>query len=399
VVDHSPSITGGHVMAAGGADDLVPFTAAIPEAELDDLRERLARTRWPEAEPVDDWSQGIPLEYLREVCEYWRTGYDWRGFEKRLNRYDQRIATIDGLDIHLLHVRSPEPGARPLIVTHGWPGSVAEHLDVIDALADPAAHGGDPADAFHVVVPSLPGYGFSGKPGRAGWGVGRTADAWVELMRRLGYPRFLAQGGDWGSFVTTAVAARHPDRLAGMHLNLAICDPQRLTALGEPTAQEQRQLAGFEHYLAWENGYSQQQSTRPQTLGYGLVDSPAGQCGWILEKFKAWTDCDGHPENVISRDRLLDNISLYWFTATGASSARMYWESFREILGDFSPVTVPTAYSAFPKDLFTASERWARTRYPDLRYYSEPAAGGHFASFEQPALFVEEVRAGLRGMA
>jgi pimeloyl-ACP methyl ester carboxylesterase len=228
--------------------------------------------------------------------------------------------------------------------------------------------------------------------------VGEDPTVGVELMRRLGYQRFFAQGGDWGAFATTSMGARHSDVLDGVHLNLAICDPEAVAALGDLTEQVQGQLAALENYVTGESGYSQQQATRPQTLGYGLVDSPAGQCAWVLEKFRAWTDCDGHPENVISRDRMLDDISLYWFTATAASSARLYWESFRDILADFSQATAPTVYSAFPKDLFTVTERWARTRYPDLRYFSEPAWGGHFASLEQPELFVQEVRAGLRSL-
>jgi pimeloyl-ACP methyl ester carboxylesterase len=385
-------------MSTSESELVRPFTAAVPDAALQDLRDRLGRTRWPEHETVDDWSQGIPLAYTKDVCRYWATEYDWRRFEKQLNGFEQVLTTIDGLDIHAIHARSAEPGARPLIITHGWPGSIVEYIDIIEPLRDPVAHGGDAADAFHVVVPSLPGYGFSGKPTESGWGVGHVASAWTELMRRLGYDRFLAQGGDWGSIVTTHMGHSQTHAVDGIHVNLAICDPAALMALGEPTPEETAQLAKFQHYLDWENGYSQQQSTRPQTLGYGLTDSPAGQCAWILEKFRAWTDCDGHPENVVSRDKLLDNISLYWLTATATSSARLYWESFKPLLADFTPVTVPSAYSCFKEDVFTATERWARTRYADLRYYGTPERGGHFASTEQPTAFVEEVRAGFRAM-
>ncbi|ODR26184.1 epoxide hydrolase family protein [Mycolicibacterium porcinum] len=375
-----------------------PFRCAIPEADIDDLRERLSRTRWPERETVEDWSQGAPLEYVREICRYWATDYDWRRVESQLNSYQQGMATIDGLDIHFVHAPSPIPGAQPLIIVHGWPGSVFEHLDIIEPLRNPTAYGGQPEDAYHVVVPSLPGFGFSQKPWQRGWTVERTGAALSELMQRLGYPRFFVQGGDWGSIVAASMGTRQLDSVRGIHFNLAICDPAELLKLGDPTPVESRQLDKLQYYNDWEGGYSLQQSTRPQTTGYGLVDSPAGQCAWVLEKFAAWTDCDGHPENVLTRDKMLDGISLYWFTATAASSARLYWESFKPVLSSFEPVPAPAAYSCFPRDVFTMSERWARTRYPDLRYYSQPARGGHFPSMEQPAVFVNEVRAGLRAL-
>lgn len=377
---------------------LTPFTANVPEAALDDLRERLGRTRWPEAQTVDDWSQGIPLNYVQDVCSYWADGYDWRRLEAKLNAFGQGMTTIDGLDIHYVHAPSPEPNAKPLIIIHGWPGSIVEHLDIIEPLRNPVAHGGSAEDAYHVVVPSLPGYGFSGKPTSTGWSVERIGAAWVELMTRLGYQRFYVQGGDWGAGIAATMGYQQTEAVEGVHVNLALCSPEELLKLGEPTPEEMAQLGKFQNYLDWESGYSQQQSTRPQTLGYGLTDSPAGQCAWILEKFKAWTDCDGHPENVISRDTMLDNISLYWFTATATSSARLYWESFKGLLADFTPVTVPAAYSCFPEDLFTMTERWARTRFVDLRYYSQPARGGHFPSLEQPQSFVTEVRNGLRSL-
>lgn len=378
--------------------ELRPFTASIPEADLADLRERLARTRWSAAETVDDWTQGVPLAYLKEVCDTWATSYDWRRFEKQLNGFDQYLTEIDGVDIHVIHARSPEPGAKPLIVTHGWPGSIVEYIDVIEALRDPVSHGGRAEDAFHVVVPSLPGFGFSGKPTGTGWDVPKVGVAWVELMKRLGYDRFLAQGGDWGAIITTHMGHSQTQAVEGIHVNLAICSPDALFALGEPTEEELGQLGKLGEYATDGNGYSQIQSTRPQTLGYGLTDSPAGQCAWILEKFQAWTDNDGHPESAVSRDKILDNIALYWLTATATSSAQMYWESMAAVFTDFTPATVPTAYSCFPKDLFLFTERWARTRYPDLRYFSVPAKGGHFAATEQPALFVDEVRAGFRAL-
>jgi pimeloyl-ACP methyl ester carboxylesterase len=371
-------------------DEITPFRVEIPEAQLDDLRDRLARTRWPERETVDDWSQGIPLAYVQELCAYWREGYDWRRAERRLNAIAQARTELDGLGIHLLHARSPHDGALPLLLTHGWPGSVVEFLDVVGPLSDPPAHGGDARDAFHVVAPSLPGYGFSDKPAGPGWDDRRIAAAWAQLMARLGYDRYGAQGGDWGSIVTMQLAQLDAEHLAGIHLNMPRAAPAALKALGELTEREQAALESLGHYRRWESGYSTQQATRPQTLGYGLVDSPAAQCAWIVEKFHAWTDCDGHPENAVARDILLDNVMLYWLPATGASSGRLYWESFYD--QEFAPIDVPTGCSIFPKEIFRLSERWARTRFGDLRHFRELDRGGHFAALEQPDVFVDEVR-------
>jgi pimeloyl-ACP methyl ester carboxylesterase len=377
------------------SDDIRPFRIDVPQADLDDLRDRLRRTRWPEPEPVDDWSQGIPLAYTRDLCDYWRRDYDWRAAEARLNGFPQYRTEIDGVDIHFLHIRSPHEDALPLLMTHGWPGSVVEFGKVIGPLTDPERHGGDAADAFHLVCPSLPGYGFSGKPGRPGWGVQHIADAWAELMGRLGYQRYAAQGGDWGSTVTTALAIRHPEPLVGIHLNMVTVFPDR-AALGSEdlTPQEQAALASLAHYNQEDSGYSKQQSTRPQTIGYGLVDSPAALCAWIVEKFWSWTDCDGDPASVLSRDEMLDNIMLYWLPGTGASAARLYWESFRKPLP--GPVTVPVGCSIFPKEIFRPSRRWAGQRFPRLHYWNELDQGGHFAAFEQPGLFTGEVRAAFR---
>jgi len=375
---------------------VTPYRIDVPEADLADLRDRLRRTRWPEPETVDGWSQGVPLAYLRDLCDYWAGGYDWRRLESRLNAIPQLRVEIGGLGIHVLHARSPHPGALPLVLTHGWPGSIVEFLKVIGPLTDPP----DPADAFHVVCPSLPGYGFSDKPATAGWGVQRIAAAWAELMARLGYPRYGAQGGDWGTSVTTSLAQQDAAHLAGIHLNPPIAAPDPAT-FHDLTDRERESLAALEHAQRWEDGYSLVQSTRPQTVGYGLVDSPAGLCGWIVEKFRAWSDCDGHPENVFTRDEMLDNISLYWLTGTAASSARLYWESIRQVQEWFTKSTtdtvdVPAGCSVFPKDIPRPSRRWAARRYTDIRFWSEPERGGHFAAFERPERFVEDVRAFFR---
>jgi pimeloyl-ACP methyl ester carboxylesterase len=381
-------------------DEVRPFRVEIAEAALDDLRQRLARTRWPEAETVADWSQGVPRGYLRELCRYWADGYDWRATEARLNALPQFRTEIDGLGIHFLHVRSPDPDALPLLLTHGWPGSIVEFLKVIGPLTDPTAHGGVAADAFHVVCPSLPGYGFSDRPARTGWGIERIADAWGVLAARLGYRRYGAQGGDWGTSIATSLAQRHPEHLAGIHLTPPLAPPDPAT-FGDLTERERAAIGALERAREWESGYSQEQATRPQTIGYALVDSPAALCAWIVEKFWAWTDCDGHPENVLTRDELLDNVMLYWLPGTGASAARLYWESIRRVNQWISgsiddTVAVPTGCSVFPKELQRPSRRWAERRFRDIRYWNEPARGGHFAAFEQPELFVDEVRSFFR---
>ena len=367
-----------------------PFHIAVSDEALADLKARLANTRWPEAEPVDDWTQGVPLAYVQEVCQYWANDYDWRAREAQLNRFDHFTAPIDGLDIHFIHARSPHENALPLIITHGWPGSVVEFHKVIEPLTNPTAHGGAPNDAFDVVCPSLPGYGFSAKPTETGWGVERIADAWAQLMAALGYDRFGAQGGDWGAGVTTAIGARHPSVCLGIHLNMVMAG-KRPDDAGELTDEENAALAALGHYQEWDSGYSKQQSTRPQTLAYGLTDSPAGQAAWILEKFWAWTDCDGHPENALSRDEMLDNIMLYWLNAAAGSSGRLYWESFRRLRSD--EVTVPTAVAKFPREILPPVRSWSETIYTDIRRWTNMPKGGHFAAFEQPELFVDDVRA------
>ncbi|HUF81252.1 MAG TPA: epoxide hydrolase, partial [Burkholderiales bacterium] len=304
-------------------NDIRPFRIEIPETVLDDLRARLALTRWPEKETPADWTQGVPLEYMQDVARYWRNHYDWRRAEALLNARPGFMTTIDGLDMHFLHVRSTHTNALPLVLTHGWPGSIVEFLKVIGPLTQPELHDGKAEDAFHVICPALPGYGFSGKPAAPGWKVERIAKAWAVLVARLGYDRYVAQGGDWGAAVTTALAPADPEHCVAIHLNMPTARPDPAT-LDDLTEREKQALEGLKYYRDWDSGYSKQQSTRPQTLGYGLVDSPVGQAAWVLEKFWAWTDCDGHPENVLTRDELLDNVMLYWLTASGASSARLY---------------------------------------------------------------------------
>jgi len=370
-----------------GMPELKQFRIDVPAEVLDDLRARLAHTRWPEPECVDDWSQGIPLAYTRELAAYWADGYDWRSREAALNRFDQFTTEIDGLDIHFIHQRSPHEGALPLLITHGWPGSIAEFQKVIEPLVNPPSRRAE--DAFHVVCPSLPGYGFSGKPSETGWGVGKIAAAWETLMLRLGYHRYGAQGGDWGAAVTTQIG-RDRGHCVGIHLNMPIAGPAAGSG-GDLTEDEQQALAAYAEHRRWGTGYSKQQSTRPQTLGYGLVDSAVGQLAWIVEKFWAWTDCHGHPENALGRDELLDNVMLYWVTASGASSARLYWESFNSFITD-GRVELPTGVAAFPKEILRTPRRWCEAAY-NITHWTTMPRGGHFAAFEQPELFVDDVRA------
>ena len=374
------------------------FRIDVGDDALADLRTRLAETRWPDAETPDDWSQGLPLAYARELRDYWLKDYDWRAREAHFNSFPQFTTTIDGLDVHFVHRKSDQADAAPLLITHGWPGSVVEFHKIIEPLANPAAHGRDPADAFDVICPSLPGYGFSGKPEATGWGVGKIAEVWDTLMQRIGYDRYFAQGGDWGAAVTTAIAMQDKGRCAGIHVNMPSAGPTQ-EARDNPTERDKQAFEGGRYYNAWGSGYSKQQSTRPQTLGYGLVDSPMGQATWIIEKFLEWTDCedaDGkkHPENVLSRDELLDNVMFYWLTATGASSARLYWESFNRAFGRDAgdKIMLPTGCSIFPKEIVPTPRSWAEQRYGNIVYWNELDKGGHFAAFEQPELFVNELR-------
>ena len=369
---------------------VVPFTLNVPEQTIEDLRSRLARTRWPDREVVPDWSQGAPLAGIQALCDYWANRYDWRRCEARLNALGQFRTTIDGLGIHFLHVRSPNPEAMPLLLTHGWPGSVVEFLDVAGPLNDPAAHGGAASDAFHLVIPSLPGYGFSDKPTTVGWGVERIAAAWITLMKRLGYDRFVAQGGDWGAAVTTAIGAINPPECLGIHLNMPIVQPPT-EEVADLTEREKTAMASLASFYEHETGYSKQQGTRPQTLGYGLTDSPAGQAAWIYEKFHAWTDNDGTPESAVNLDRMLDNITVYWLTASATSSARLYWESLTSSFNGRS-LDLPVGVTIFPKEIMRPSRRLAERRFSNIIHWNEVSAGGHFAALEEPEVFISEIR-------
>ena len=373
--------------------EILPFTLNIAESEISDLKARLSMARWPEAETVDDWSQGVPVKYHREFCEYWANGYDWYQTQGRLNRFDQYRTDIEGLDFHFVHVKSRCSNAKPLLLTHGWPGSIVEFHKVIEPLVDPERHGGTADQACDVICPSLPGFGFSGKPVKSGWGVRRVAAAWDQLMARLGYDHYYAQGGDWGAGVTIVIGAQDLGRCKSIHVNMPTAGPTR-EAIENPSVEESRVLGRIEKFQRWGAGYHKQQSTRPQTIGYGLSDSPIGQSAWILEKFYEWTDCDGHPENILSRDELIDNIMFYWLTNSGASSARMYWENFNPALQSVkqAPVSLPVGVSVFPEEIMAGPRTWSERQFTNIRYWNELDRGGHFAAFEQPGLFVQEIR-------
>lgn len=372
-----------------------PFVVEVSDDDVAFLRRRLADTRWPDQLPDADWDYGTERSALQLLCAHWRDHYDWSGFVTRANAHPQFTTTIDGQRIHFIHARSPESGARPLLITHGWPGSVAEFFEVIGPLVDPVAHGGDAADAFHVVCPSLPGYGFSGPTSERGWNVERAGQAFVQLMTRLGYDRFFAQGGDWGSLVTTTMASRYPEHVAAFHVNLVIAGPpdDATDPMEGVTESEQAAMARMQEFLVHETGYQAIQSTKPQTLAYGLMDSPAGLAGWILEKFQRWSDCGGDVLNSYSLDRLLDNISVYWLTGTINSSMRMYYETSGP--GRSSSTgrpLVPMGHTVFPGEIYSAPRAWVEAAY-DVFYWSAQPRGGHFAAMEVPGPFVAEVRA------
>lgn len=374
-----------------------PFQIDIPESDIDDLHRRLAGTRWPVPLADDGWARGVPVSYLRELAEYWRDGFDWRAAEARLNAHPQFVTEIDGQDVHFLHIRSAEPAATPLLVSHGWPGSIAEFRHVVGPLTDPVAHGGDPADAFHLVIPSLPGFGFSG-PAGAGWTGGRIAEAWVELMRRLGYDRYLVHGTDAGAVLSLELARNHPEQVIGLHVNMLLTfptgDPDEMAAL---TPADLARLGRLNHFNEELSGYMKQQATRPQTLAYGLTDSPVGQLAWIVEKYQEWTGADKVPEDAVGRDDLLTAVSIYWFTGTAGTSAALYYEDaagLREMLSGArpSPVAVPIGVAVFADDVFPPVRTLAERELPIARW-TEYERGGHFPALEQPDLLVADVRA------
>ena len=389
------------------ATEIQPFHFEIPEDQIDDLRRRIEATRLPSRELVEDRSQGVQLATIQELARYWATDYDWRKAEAKLNALPQFRTEIDGVDVHFIHVKSDHENALPLIMTHGWPGSVIELLETIGPLTDPTAHGGDAEDAFHLVLPSLPGYGFSGEPRELGWNVGRVAQAWAELMRRLGYTRYVAQGGDVGAAVTDAIGRQAPDGLLGIHLNLLVtvlAGPQPTESDEERAAQAQLdtfRTSGFAYFL--------EQATRPQTIGYALLDSPVALAAWLLDHdtdsyYKISSAfVDGEPAGNLTRDNILDNITLYWLTGTGASAARSYWEDGHAAAaaasGQAPPeVSIPTGFTTFPGEIWRTPRSWAENSYPNLIYFNEVDRGGHFAAWEEPELFAAEVRAAFRSL-
>jgi epoxide hydrolase len=372
-----------------------PFTVAFSDSEIEDLKQRLARTRWPNPETVSDWSQGVRLENARSLIDYWEREYDSRRFESELNRFPHFLTAIDGLDVHFIHVRSKNPNALPLILTHGWPGSIVEFLKLIDPLTDPVAFGGDVEDSFDVVVPSLPGFGFSGKPTEPGWNVTRIALAWVELMNRLGYQRWAAQGGDWGAVVTTALGAMRPQGLLGIHLNTQYAFPAEIPDALSP--EERHAVEGLALYNGELGGANHLQGTKPETVGFALADSPTGQAAWIYEKFQSKTDNRGLAEDALSIDDMLDAISLYWYTNSAASSARIYWEN-RSASFAGPKLTLPVAVTVFPRDIPRLPRSWIEDTYTNLIHYGEADRGGHFTALEQPEILISEIRAGLRGL-
>ncbi|HXA32172.1 MAG TPA: epoxide hydrolase [Acidimicrobiales bacterium] len=367
------------------------FRVDVDDSVLQDLDDRLGRTRFPDQIEGTGWEYGIPVDYLQELVEYWRHTYDWRSQEARLNELAHFRTTIDRQQIHFIHARSHHVDAMPILLTHGWPGSVVEFQDVIPRLTDPEAYGGEAADAFHVVVPSLPGYGFSEPPRTPGWDVRRIAQAFVVLMSRLGYGRYMAQGGDWGAQVTTRIGVLDPEHCAAIHLNMPIGTPSKD---GAPlTEVEEGDLAAMQRFQREEAGYANEQGTKPQTLGVSLNDSPAGLLAWIVEKFRAWSDCDGHPENCFTRDQLLTNVMLYWATQTATSSARLYWErNHGDALAEPPPfITVPTGVARYPKEILRWPRSWVERQY-NVTHWADMPRGGHFAAMEQPELFVGDLR-------
>ncbi|GAA1518903.1 epoxide hydrolase family protein [Kribbella lupini] len=389
-----------------GPTGIRPFRVAIGRDQVADLRRRIAATRWPSRELVADRSQGVQLATAQALARYWASRYDWRRFEAKLNALPQFTTQIDGVDVHFIHVRSRHRNALPLVMTHGWPGSIVELLETVGPLTNPTAYGGAAADAFHLVLPSIPGYGFSGKPTELGWDSTRTARAWAELMRRLGYTRYVAQGGDVGAAVTDNLGRLAPAGLLGIHLNLLVPALAGTDKLPKNTDEEKAAAAALQVFSTSGRGYIVEQSTRPQTIGYALLDSPVALAGWMLDH-----DTDsylkisraflgGRPSGNLTREHILDNVSLYWLTGTGESAARIYWERTQTAASGqtLPPVSVPVAFSAFPGEIFQAPRSWAETSYPTLSYYNQPARGGHFAAWEEPESFTREVRAAFRSL-
>ncbi|WP_164856609.1 epoxide hydrolase family protein [Sinorhizobium meliloti] len=399
------SLMPGHVRAAASDNAIRPFKAAIPQKDVDELRHRVRATRWPGMETVSDRSQGVQLKKFKPLVEYWGSDYDWRKGEKKLNSYPQFMTKIDGLDIHFIHVKSKHENALPLIMTHGWPGSVLELIKTIGPLTDPTAHGGTPEDAFHVVMPSMPGYGFSEVPAETGWGPDRIGKAWHVLMTRLGYDRYVSQGGDWGAVISDAMARQAPKGLLGIHTNMpATVPPEIAKALtnGEPapaglSADEKVAYEQMNALYTKGAGYALMMVTRPQTLGYALTDSPVGLAAWYYDKFADWTYSGGDPERSLTRDEMLDDISLYWFTGTATSGARLYWENNANNFNAVD-ISIPAAITVFPGEIYQAPKSWAEKAYHNLIYYNKVDKGGHFAAWEEPDLFCSELRAAFKSL-
>jgi pimeloyl-ACP methyl ester carboxylesterase len=399
------SLLPGQLAAAGDGNTIRPFRVSVPDEQLVDLRRRIAATRWPDRETVNDRSQGVQLAKIQELVRYWGTDYDWRKAEAKLNAYPQFMTEIDGLDIHFIHVRSRHPNAMPLIMTHGWPGSVLELIKTVGPLTDPTAHGGSAEDAFHLVLPSMPGYGFSGIPTGTGWGPDRIGRAWDELMRRVGYERYVSQGGDWGAVISDVMARQAHKGLLGIHVNMpATVPPDIAKALtnGEPapaglSAEEKAAYEQMDALYKNGSGYALIMVTRPQTLGYALNDSPVGLAAWFYDKFADWTYSGGDPERVLTRDEMLDDISLYWFTGTATSGARLYWENNANNFNAVD-ISVPAGITVFPGEIYQAPRSWAERAYHKLVYYNRVDKGGHFAAWEQPELFSAELRAAFKSL-
>jgi len=390
--------------AEPGRPAIRPFKVAIPEAEIVAMKRRIKNTRWADAQPAPDDGQGVRRQTLQPLMAYWAGAYDWRKVEAKLNKLPMFVTEIDGLDIHFIHVRSRHARAMPMILTHGWPGSVLEFLKVIDLLTDPTAHGGGAEDAFHLVIPSIPGFGFSAKPTTVGWGSDHIGRAWSALMLRLGYDRYVSQGGDCGSVISQRMALQKVPGLIGIHLNMPAVVPAdiaKILAAGEPapaglSSKERGAFDQLEAFYRDNAGYAIEMNTRPQTIGYSLVDSPVGMAAWMYEKIAQWTYSNGQPERVLTRDEILDDISLYWLTGTGASSARIYWEDHSNNFNARGIIDLPVAISVFPGEIFRAPRTWAERCYRNLYYFNEASNGGHFAAWEQPQIFAQEVRAALR---